>query len=60
MVVGIDERMSQGMVVPKFRDVSELTYEQLTDPDYRLKGIARDYGVEESRVLICSKCHHCR
>ena len=60
MVVGVDEKMSQGMVVSRFRDIDELTYEQLTDPDYRLKRIARDSGVDESQILICSKCHHCR
>jgi len=48
------------LVGPKFRDVGELTYEQLTDPDYRLKQIARDAGISESQILICSKCHHCR
>jgi len=45
---------------PKFRDISELTEEQLTDPDYRLKKIAKDAGISETEMLICSKCHHCR
>lgn len=47
-------------VKPKFRDPSELTEEQLTDPDYRLKKIARESGIPDSEMLICSKCHHCR
>ena len=40
----------------KFRDESELSEAQLTDPDYNLKQILG------SRVdfAVCSKCHHCR
>lgn len=45
---------------PKFRDVSELTEEQLTDPDYRLKQLAKEAGMSEKEMLVCSKCHHCR
>lgn len=41
---------------PKFIDPSELTEEQLTDPDYRLKQI---FGAKWD-TPICSKCHHCR
>lgn len=37
---------------PKFRDPSELTEEQLTDPDWRLKQL--------DPAAACSKCHHCR
>jgi len=47
-------------VQPKFRDPSELTDEQLTDPDYSKKKIARDFGISEQVMLMCSKCHHCR
>ena len=46
--------------LPKFMDVSELTYEQLTDPDYSLRQLVRDAGIDETKMLICSKCHHCR
>lgn len=43
-------------VAYKFRDESELTEAQLTDPDYSLKQI---FGDKLGRQ-ICSKCHHCR
>lgn len=43
-------------VAYKFRDPSELSEAQLTDPDYSKKVIfGPDY---DSR--LCSKCHHCR
>ena len=43
---------------PKFREVSELTNEQLNDPDFRLKQLAK---MNEGKLEItCSKCHHCR
>lgn len=45
---------------PRFRDESELTEEQLTDSDFGLKQIARDAGMSEQEMIICSKCHHCR
>ena len=42
----------------KFRDPSELSPEQLTDPDYRLKQLEK---INEGKLSItCSKCHHCR
>ena len=44
-------------VAYKFRDRSELTEAQLSDPDYRLKELAEAAGRE---TLLCSKCHHCR
>ena len=40
----------------KFRDDSELSEVQLTDPDYRLKVI---FGAKYD-TPVCSKCHHCR
>ena len=43
-------------VACKFRDESELSQAQLTDPDYSLKQI---FGAKAD-VTICSKCHHCR
>ena len=43
-------------VAYKFRDESELTEAQLTDPDYSLKQIFGDNTGRE----VCSKCHHCR
>jgi len=43
---------------PKFRDISSLSTEQLTDPDYALKQLEKLNG---GRLQItCSKCHHCR
>lgn len=43
---------------PKFRKVSELTTEQLNDPDFRLKQIEK---LNKDKLQItCSKCHHCR
>lgn len=39
----------------KFRDESELTEEQLTNPDYALEQI---FGPD--RPAVCSRCHHCR
>jgi len=47
-------------VKPKFINPDELTEEQLTDPDYRIKQIAKQAGIDERKMLICSKCHHCR
>ena len=47
-------------IMPKFRDPSTLTHEQLTDPDYSIKEIARRYGQDPAKMLICSKRHHCR
>lgn len=42
---------------PKFRSPEEMTTEELTDPDYRLKQILKQNG---QHPLSCSKCHHCR
>jgi len=50
---GVKERAK-----PKFRDPSELSPEQLTDPDYRLKQLEK---LNRGKLSItCSKCHHCR
>ena len=42
----------------KFRDPNKLSQEQLTDPDYALKQLAKRSGGRFS--ITCSKCHHCR
>lgn len=47
-----------GVREPKFRDPSELSPEQLTDPDYALKELEKLSGGKLS--ITCSKCHHCR
>jgi len=46
------------VIEPKFRDPSELSPEQLTDPDYALKQLEKLNGGKLS--ITCSKCHHCR
>lgn len=46
------------VIEPKFRDSSELSPEQLTDPDYALKQLEKLNGGKLS--ITCSKCHHCR
>ena len=46
------------MMEPEFRDHSELSHEQLTDPDYTLKQLEKLNGGKLS--ITCSKCHHCR
>jgi hypothetical protein len=43
---------------PKFRDPRDLTFEQMTDPDYAIKQLKRMGGHDLS--ITCSKCHHCR
>ena len=43
---------------PRFRETSELSLEQLTDPDYALKQLEKLNGAKLS--ITCSKCHHCR
>jgi len=51
------ERIGQ-LKKPKFRNSSELTTEQLNDPDFRLKQLAK---LNKGKPAItCSKCHHCR
>jgi len=45
-------------IEPKFRNPSELSQEQLTDPDYTIKQLEKLNGGKFS--IICSKCHHCR
>jgi len=47
-----------GEITPKFLDPSELTEEQLTDPDYALKELEKLNGGRLN--VTCSKCHHCR
>lgn len=43
---------------PKFRDPGTMTYEELYDPGYHLKQLAKLNG---SRLdVTCSRCHHCR
>ena len=51
------ERISH-LKKPKFRKSSELTTDQLNDPDFRLKQLAELN--KHQAVITCSKCHHCR
>ena len=46
------------VIEPKFQKDSELSLEQRTDPDYRLKQLERLSGGKLS--ITCSRCHHCR
>ena len=46
------------IIKPKFRDSTELSTEQLTDPDYRLKQLEKLNRGKFS--ITCSRCHHCR
>ena len=46
------------IITPKFRDSTELSPEQLTDPDYRLKQLEKLNRGKFS--ITCSRCHHCR
>jgi hypothetical protein len=43
---------------PKFRDENELSFEERTDPDYRLRQLAQYY--RGKLPITCSRCHHCR
>jgi len=56
MGAGIAEKVESESM---FRDPSTLTYEQLTDPDYRLKELEKVDGKYKFNIA-CSKCHHCR
>lgn len=47
-------------IEPKFRNPKTMTEEELTDPDYALKQLAKQYGLNPDEVIVCSKCHHCR
>lgn len=60
MPIAVKERIKVEPIKPKFRDPATMTEEELTDPDYRLKQLAKKAGMKESDILICSKCHHCR
>lgn len=46
------------IIEPRFREPSELSPEQLTDPDYALKQLEKINGGKLS--ITCSRCHHCR
>ena len=54
----VAERKTEVALTPKFRNPEEMTEEELTDPDYHLKQLAKLSGGKFS--LTCSKCHHCR
>ncbi len=42
----------------RFRNSSDLSPEQLTDPDYAVKQLEK---LNQGKLSItCSKCHHCR
>ena len=47
-------------IEPSFRDPATMTEEELTDPDYALKKLTRDFANGNIDILTCSRCHHCR
>lgn len=54
----IREQIRKGTYVPQFRDPATMTYEELNDPDYAIKQLAK---LSDGKLSItCSKCHHCR
>lgn len=58
MVIETKPREKTIIEEPKFIESEKLTDEQLNDPDYRLKQLARLNGGKLN--ITCSKCHHCR
>jgi len=60
MSIATLESLTDKDTQPKFRDPTAMTEKELTDPDYRMKQLARQAGRDLSEVLVCSKCHHCR
>lgn len=56
-IVTAESNVTQKMK-PRFKNIGELTQEQLNDPDYSVKQL-ESLGGDKS-PLICSKCHHCR
>lgn len=56
MTIAIKEKTTE-KVKPKFRNPDDMTEEELTDPDYRLKQLMKQNGAHPA---VCSKCHHCR
>jgi hypothetical protein len=49
------------ITAPSFREPSTMTEEELTDPDYRLKQVMKQFGGnKKGQPSVCSKCHHCR
>ena len=58
MVIETQPKEKSVIEKPKFRDPSELSHEQLTDPDYALKQLTKLSGGKFP--ITCSKCHHCR
>ena len=49
--------LEKNNIEPKFIEQNQLSYEQLTDPDYANKEIQR---MNNGLKMTCSKCHHCR
>jgi len=47
------------MITSDFIPTTNLSTEQLTDPDYAIKQIDA-INVNNFEITVCSKCHHCR
>ena len=64
MVIEIKEKKKGiyqiGKIEPSFRDPASMTEDELTDPNYALKKLAKDFGNGNTDILTCSRCHHCR
>jgi len=58
MVTGTKPKEKSITEEPKFRDPATMTYEELHDPDYHKKQLAKLNGGKLN--ITCSKCHHCR
>lgn len=51
--------VSGKLVGAKFLKDEEMSFEQKTDPDYRLKRLIEEHNNGQS-IIYCSRCHHCR
>jgi hypothetical protein len=47
------------LIGAKFLEDKEMSFEQKTDPDFRLKRLIKEYNNGQS-IIYCSRCHHCR
>jgi hypothetical protein len=60
-LVETDERfkgIKKTQQVFRFINPNDLPPEALTDADYRIKMLERQFG--NMNPVFCSKCHHCR
>ena len=64
MAIAVREKPKEkevGKIIgPSFRDPATMAEEEMTDPDFRRKQLAKEAGLNEEEALTCTKCHHCR